>query len=157
MFKRALLENKSLKRKSEAMKLIASQSQDCNTIMSEEMIERKMLKDRRRRQQAEEKKEKDKKQTIDRLLRKRQELAKAKKKKKHESPKITYKNSQNGIFICLPIGMPFELIDSRIGSNCRPLGAVKCARNGCNNNKKYSCSKTKLPVCSFQCYKEVNK
>jgi len=116
-----------------------------------------MLKDRRRRQQAEEKKEKDKKQTIDRLLRKRQELARAKKKKKHETPKITYINSKNAIFVCLPNGVPFELMGSRVGTDCRPSSPVKCARNGCDNNKKYSCSKTKLPVCSFECYKEVNK
>ncbi len=151
------MENKSLKRKSDALKMMASQSQDSNTIMSEEMIQRKMLRDRRRRQQAEEKKEKDKKQTIDRLLRKRQELARDKKKKKQELPKITYKNSQNGIFICLPNGIPFELMSQSIANKSLPIVGLKCARNGCSNDKKYSCSKTKLPVCSLQCYKEINK
>lgn len=157
--KRALLENKSSKGKTDSIKSIATQE---SHPMSEEMIERKLLKDRRRRQQAEEKKEKDKKQTIDRLLRKKQELAqKAKKKKRVESPKITYKNNQNGIFICLPVGMPLDNIlePKRCPKqNDYPLRErLKCSRDGCQNEKKYLSSKTKQYVCSLECYKEVNK
>lgn len=67
------------------------------------------------------------------------------------------KNNQNAIFICLPIDTAFDSMISTKGPNCRPLTPVKCARNGCHNNKKYSCSTTKLPLCSIECYKIVNK
>ncbi len=30
----------------------------------------------------------------------------------------------------------------------------KCAVEGCSNNKRYSCSKTSVPLCSLQCYKK---
>lgn len=150
------------------MKLLATQSQtnQSNEIISEEMMQRKMLKARRRRQQAEEKKEKDKKQTIERLLRKKQEAARIKKKKKQEMPRVTYRNNQNGIFICLPIGVPFEFQPKsnqdhhhhHDQSMDKPKPeSVKCARDGCLNAKKYTCSKTKLPLCSLECYKQCHK
>ena len=112
---------------------------------------------------AEEKKEKDKKQTIDRLLKKKQEMTqKTKKKKKPEEPKITYRNNRKGIFICIPNGVPLEQImpsvcqSGRKPSN-RSTDRVKCARNGCENEKKYLCSKTKEPICSLMCYKAINQ
>lgn len=37
---------------------------------------------------------------------------------------------------------------------CRPPCDQKmCGVDGCENPKKYSCSKTGLPLCSLQCYK----
>lgn len=125
-------------------------------VLSEEVMQSKMLKARRRRQQAEEKKEKDKKQTIERLLKKKQEDAKSKRRKKmSEMPKVTYINNQNGVYICLPNTVPFELVTSN-QNDLPTIESVKCAREGCTNRKKYSCSKTKLPLCSLDCYKAVN-
>ncbi|XP_023232368.1 INO80 complex subunit B-like isoform X2 [Centruroides sculpturatus] len=64
---RALLESKTQKDKEEVVlaPLVSPEKE-----ISEEMIQRKMLRAKKRREQAEEKREKDKKQTIERLLKK---------------------------------------------------------------------------------------
>jgi len=100
------------------------------------------VKDRRRRQQAEEKREKDRKQTIDRLLRKRQELAqRARRRKRVETPRITYKNCVDGIYICLPPGVAVDELMGPRGDPRPPVPQspvrVKCARDGCENDKRY--------------------
>ncbi|XP_054155576.1 INO80 complex subunit B-like [Oppia nitens] len=177
---RALLENKSLKGKTDSMtKGIYSSSASTSASVHESvaaaveknmagdelLTERKLLKDRRRRQLAEEKREKDRKQTIERLLRKRHELAQKAKKRKIvvvETPRITYKNCQTGIYICLPEGLSFDQLWPRPSAG-RPVAksggnkaaVVECCRNGCQNAKKYTMSKTGRPVCSLDCYKMV--
>jgi len=124
----------------------------------------------KRRQKAEEKKAKDTKDLIDRLLKKRSKETPSEsglksghvsgsksKRKKMEYSKITYINNQEGVYICLPP----NLIDSfKLGpkvsiSNSKSLIPIKCAREGCGNTKKYSCSKSRLPCCSLECYKII--
>ena len=34
---------------------------------------------------------------------------------------------------------------------------MKCSVDGCKNPKKYSCSRTKLPVCGLACYRRVQQ
>lgn len=159
--KRALLENKSLKSKTDSLKSIVNRESEKS--IGEELNERKQMQNRRRRQMAEEKKERDKKQTIDKLLKKKQEMAhKTKKKKKVDEPKITYRNNQNGIFICLPHDVPLEQIMPSVAKSGDKVSRgscdrLKCSRNGCENEKKYLCSKTKEPICSLMCYKAINQ
>ena len=38
-----------------------------------------------------------------------------------------------------------------------PLRPVMCAVEGCVNAKRYSCSQTKLPLCSLECYKKIQQ
>ena len=37
--------------------------------------------------------------------------------------------------------------------NYSPPTRELCAADGCGNEKKYSCSKTGVPLCSLHCYK----
>ena len=49
-------------------------------------------------------------------------------------------------------------ITNPFSSFCRvPKEKVLCAVEGCDNMKRYSCSKTNLPLCSLECYKKVQQ
>lgn len=168
---RALLESKTLKRKQELIRvkeleLSKKASQDDQLKqMDDEAMQKKMIKATKRRQQAEEKKEKDKKETIERLLNKKSDKNELSirngKKKRAEIPKITYINNQTGAFLCLPNHMvtEFELFpkSTNFNSVVKSEKELVCAKPGCINRRKYSCSKSKLPCCSLECYKIVNE
>lgn len=122
--------------------------------MTEEMIQRRMQRAKKRKQQAEEKKEKDKKQTIERLLKKSESRLRANKKlaKKVDMPKVSLlRNSEAGTLLVFPAGLPYPLAAAR--APCNYPRRVLCGIKGCPNPKKYSCSKTGLPLCSLECYK----
>ncbi|XP_077996051.1 INO80 complex subunit B-like isoform X2 [Glandiceps talaboti] len=122
--------------------------------MTEEMLQRKAQKAKKRRQQAQKKIEENKKQTIERLLKKQE--AKGKQGKKVQKglniPKVTYVNSLHGSSISVPVGMDFPLTKQTIVEPSRKRQV--CGITGCNNTKKYCCSKTGLPLCSLECYKK---
>ncbi|RWS22005.1 uncharacterized protein B4U80_01757 [Leptotrombidium deliense] len=158
---RALLISKTEKSNKEDVTSTVSKAKAEETI-DKETLEKNLLKARKRRQQAEEKKEKDKKLTIERLLNKKSDSGGKcgsgvkGKKKKPETPKISYINSQNGIYVCFPENMipEFEVF-SNFDVKPESPKVVLCARNGCKNRKKYSCSKSKLPCCSLECYRII--
>ena len=70
--------------------------------------------------------------------------------RKTDVPKYHYSNNQSGISISVPAGYPFPFT-AQVAEPPRP--PTKCGVTGCNNDKKYSCSKTGIPLCSLQCYK----
>ncbi|CAH0604779.1 unnamed protein product [Chrysodeixis includens] len=123
-------------------------------VMTEEAIQKAALKSQKRKQLADEKREKDKKKTMDRLLKKQESknlkyMSKGKPTKKLE-PMIVYKNSNNEISLSLPPGVPFPL---EAKAAIDPPKPVKCGAKGCDNLKRYNCSKTGIPLCSLECYK----
>lgn len=148
---RALLESKTQKDKEEVVLTpVVSPEKE----ISEEMIQRKMMRAKKRREQAEEKREKDKKQTIERLLKKtdvKSKLSKMKQTKKTNAPKMTYINNQDRILLLLPPGQDYPLLPN---VSKLPPPRIYCGVKGCKNFKKYSCSKTGIPLCSLECYKK---
>lgn len=152
---RALLESKSQKDKDESPTGgagVASGSAEPAKEMSEEMIQRRMLRAKKRKQQAEEKKEKDKKQTIERLLKKSDSKLRANKKltKRSDVPKVSLVNTGAGTLLSFPVGIPFPLSPQTMKKYPEK---TMCGIKGCHNQKKYSCSKTGMPLCSLECYK----
>ncbi|XP_052802663.1 INO80 complex subunit B-like [Mya arenaria] len=123
--------------------------------LTEEQLKRREQRANKRKQMAHEKQEKDKRQTIDRLLKKQEKqlkgAAKARAGRKADAPKVTYLNTTRGISISVPEGIKFPL-DSQ--SADKPPVRPRCGVKGCKNDRKYSCSKTGVSLCSLQCYKK---
>uniref|UniRef100_A0A2P2HZ33 INO80 complex subunit B-like n=1 Tax=Hirondellea gigas TaxID=1518452 RepID=A0A2P2HZ33_9CRUS len=123
-------------------------------VVTQEMLEKKAIKSQRRRAQALEKREEDKKKTVDRLLKKQDtKLLKGgfnKKVVKAEVAMFSYKSRVDGVFISLPAGCDYP-IKAQLAQTA-PTVRV-CGVSGCSNAKRYSCSKTGVPLCSLQCYK----
>lgn len=124
-------------------------------MMTEEMIMKRAVRAQRRRDQAQKKDLENKKQTIERLLKKQEVKSKilksGKPKKKTEgAPQIRYINSLTGCSLSYPEGLEFPLLKT---TTIPPPSVVTCGADGCNNPKKYSCSKTGVPLCSLECYK----
>lgn len=121
--------------------------------LTEEQLKRREQRANKRKQMAQEKREKDKRQTIDRLLKKQEGRLKAKGRggRKADAPKVTYVNNMAGITVSVPEGIQFPFEPQKAD---KPPPKVKCAVKGCRNDKKYSCSKTGLPLCSLECYKK---
>lgn len=124
-------------------------------VMTAEAIQKAAIKSQKRKQMADEKREKDKKKTMDRLLKKQESknLKNFQKMKptKSQEPMIVYKNSKDEISISLPVGVEFPLQSK---PPLDPPKPIICGVSGCCNIKKYNCSKTDVPLCSFQCYRE---
>lgn len=121
--------------------------------LSEEQLQKKQQRAKKRREQAQEKREKDKKSTLERLL-KKQDANKGKGKgraRKSHVPGFRYLDNQTGISICVPEGQQFPFPAQ---TTTMPKPIVKCGVTGCGSPKKYSCSKTGVPLCSLQCYKK---
>ncbi|XP_047988447.1 INO80 complex subunit B [Leguminivora glycinivorella] len=123
-------------------------------VMTAEAIQKAAIKSQKRKQLADEKREKDKKKTMDRLLKKQESknLKNSQKGKpaKRQEPMIMYKNSATEISLSMPPGLPFplEAMPPR-----EPPKPIRCGAEGCENIKKYNCSKTGVPLCSLECYK----
>jgi INO80 complex subunit B len=122
--------------------------------LTAEDIEKSKEKAQKRKQLADEKREKDKKKTMERLL-KKQDSKTVKSAKirplKQQVPVISYKNTLNGIFLNFPPNCEFPL---KAKTAIDPPKPVPCGIQGCTNLKKYSCSKTNIPLCSLECYKK---
>uniref|UniRef100_A0A182K4J2 INO80 complex subunit B-like conserved region domain-containing protein n=1 Tax=Anopheles christyi TaxID=43041 RepID=A0A182K4J2_9DIPT len=122
-------------------------------VMTEEAIQKAQLKSQKRKQMADEKREKDKKKTMERLLKKQDSKSvKAIKNRpvKERVPMITYVNSVEGATISLPPEVDFPLAKQPPREPPKP---TLCAVPNCNNIKRYNCSRTNIPLCSFKCYK----
>lgn len=148
---KALLENKSKEKDDPPPPTVYPEKP-----MTEEMMQRRMMRAKKRKQQAEEKREKDKKQTIERLLKKTDAKVKGSKyqqklAKKSQVPKLSCIRNHDGVTLSLPLGYQFPIISQTFK---QPPSVVKCGIIGCNQPKKYSCSKTGVPLCSLQCYKK---
>lgn len=121
-------------------------------VVTKEMLAKKAMKTQKRREQAQEKREEDKKKTVDRLLKKQDskvaKISRVKSSKK-EIPMYSYVNNQDMVALSVPVAFPFPM-----ETQCeREKPAVKlCGVPGCSNQKKYSCSKTGVPLCSLECY-----
>ncbi|XP_066596800.1 INO80 complex subunit B isoform X3 [Prorops nasuta] len=124
-------------------------------VMTAEAIQKAALKSLKRKQLADEKREKDKKKTMERLLKKQESKASKViskgKSSKRQVPLITYRLTLEGCSISLPPGEAFPL---RPAKESAPPKTIFCSIKQCKNLKRYSCSKTGVPLCSLQCYKQ---
>lgn len=121
-------------------------------VMTAEAIEKAQMISKKRKQLADERREKNKRETMDRLLKKQEsKVTKAVKNKiiKITVPVISYYDSTtNGSHISYPIDMEFP-IKTQLARTAPTI--ILCAV--CNiEQKRYNCSKTNIPLCSFKCY-----
>lgn len=123
-------------------------------VMTAEAIQKAQIKSQKRKQLADEKREKDKKKTMERLLKKQDSKVKSIKPRitKCIVPMISYRNTSDGVTITFPPDFQLPLSEKRI--ICEPPKPIICAIEGCFNIKRYNCSKTNTPLCSFMCYKK---
>jgi INO80 complex subunit B len=122
--------------------------------LTAEDIEKSKEKAQKRKALADEKREKDKKKTMERILKKQDsKMVKSTKNRpnKFAHPVISYKNSVDGISLSYPINFA-NVIQAKLP--IEPPTPIKCSISGCNNTKKYNCSKTNVPLCSLACYKK---
>nr|XP_042911791.1 INO80 complex subunit B [Parasteatoda tepidariorum] len=146
---RSLLESKAQKEKEEALPVVTE-----TIVLSEEMIQKKIIKAKKRKEQAEEKLLKDKKQTLERLLKKSDTKPRGIKKmvKKSDVLKMKYIDSiTKDRSLSFPLGFQYPL-KSQIAKE--PPQPIYCSVDNCKNRKKYSCSKTGVPLCSLACYEK---
>lgn len=121
-------------------------------VMTAEAIEKAQMISKKRKQLADERREKNKRETMDRLLKKQEsKVTKVAKNKiiKITVPVISYYDSvANGSHVSYPIDMEFP-IKAQLART--PPTIIPCAV--CNiEQKRYNCSKTNIPLCSFECY-----
>ncbi|XP_076067776.1 INO80 complex subunit B isoform X2 [Oratosquilla oratoria] len=124
-------------------------------VVTEEMLAKKAIKTKKRREQAHEKREEDKKKTVDRLLKKQEsKIAKISRHRagaRKDIPTFSYIINQDIRTLSVPVGLSYPIEEQ----NIKPPSEVKlCKNSGCSNHKKYSCSKTGVPLCSLKCYNE---
>lgn len=122
--------------------------------LTAEDIEKSKEKAQKRKQLADEKREKDKKKTMERLLKKQD--SKMVKQIKARPVKqlvavISYRNNSNGAFLTIPPNYEFPIKPQKVQEPPQPK---YCGIPGCKNLKKYSCSKTNIPLCSLECFKK---
>lgn len=122
-------------------------------VMTAEAIQKAQIKSQKRKQMADEKREKDKKKTMERLLKKQESKSGKNIKNRHTRtiivPMITYRNTMNGATVTFPPTMSFPIKHQTENDPPKPQ---YCAL--CGDTKRYSCSKTNIPLCSFRCYKK---
>ncbi|XP_022619868.1 INO80 complex subunit B [Seriola dumerili] len=121
--------------------------------MTAEMMQKREERARKRRLQAAKKAEENKNQTIERLTKTSKAKIKSmkeKKSKQNQCPMVRYSDSVQGMAISFPTGVPAP--DPAPPCPLPPT-RVSCGVSGCDNLKKYSCSKTGVPLCSLECYK----
>nr|XP_033810637.1 INO80 complex subunit B [Geotrypetes seraphini] len=122
--------------------------------MTEEMMIKREERARKRRLQAAKKAEENKNQTIERLTKTNKTKVKTlreRKAKQAQCPMIRYSNSIERITVSFPVGVPTPIpSEPRVVATA----AVTCGVGNCLNLKKYSCSKTGVPLCSLECYRK---
>uniref|UniRef100_A0A3P8RY17 INO80 complex subunit B n=1 Tax=Amphiprion percula TaxID=161767 RepID=A0A3P8RY17_AMPPE len=121
--------------------------------MTAEMMQKREERARKRRLQAAKKAEENKNQTIERLTKTSKAKIKSmreKKSKQSQCPMVRYSDSAQGMAISFPTGV---LAPAPTAPRPAPPAPVSCGVSGCTNLKKYSCSKTGVPLCSLECYK----
>lgn len=121
--------------------------------MTAEMMQKREERARKRRLQAAKKAEENKNQTIERLTKTskaKNKSTKERKSKQSQVPMIRYSDSAQGMAISFPAGVTAP---APAPPRPPPAALVNCGVSGCTNLKKYSCSKTGVPLCSLECYK----
>ncbi|XP_072263098.1 INO80 complex subunit B [Pyxicephalus adspersus] len=121
--------------------------------LSQEMIVKREEKARKRRLQAAKKAEESKKQTIERLTKTSKSRGPkpsvGRRGRQPPCPTIRYQHNAQGITISYPSGVPCP-------TPAEPRPALPapqlCGAPGCTNMKRYSCSRTGVPLCSLECY-----
>ena len=114
----------------------------------------KALKAQKRREVETVKKEKIKQKTVDTLLKKKdskvaKQLKTVKSQQLDNVPKISYLRNGAGAFLSYPEHVDYPL--KKQVAKSAPPPTLCCM---CSNIKKYACSQTKRPLCSFECYKK---
>lgn len=121
--------------------------------MTAEMMQKREERAKKRRLQAAKKAEENKNQTIERLTKTSKAKIKSmrdRKSKQNQCPMVRYSDTAQGVAISFPAGVQAP---SFIPPRAPPLAPVQCGVSGCNNVKKYACSKSGIPLCSLECYK----
>lgn len=121
--------------------------------MTAEMMQKREERARKRRLQAAKKAEENKNQTIERLTKTSKAKIKSmreRKSKLSQCPMVRYSDTARGMAISFPTGV---LAPAPVPPRPPPAALVNCGVGGCTNLKKYSCSKTGVPLCSLECYK----
>ncbi|XP_075884369.1 INO80 complex subunit B [Nelusetta ayraudi] len=121
--------------------------------MTAEMMQKREERARKRRLQAAKKAEDSKNQTIERLTKTSKAKIKSMKERKakqSQCPMIRYSDSVLGVAISFPAGVATPLTAA---PRSPPAAPAACGVAGCTNLKKYSCSKTGVPLCSLDCYR----
>ncbi|XP_035004563.1 INO80 complex subunit B [Hippoglossus stenolepis] len=121
--------------------------------MTVEMMQKREERARKRRLQAAKKAEDSKNQTIERLTKTSKAKIKSMKDRKsklNQSPMVRYSDTALGLAISYPTGVHAPAPAPPLPS---PPAPSSCGVSGCTNLKKYSCSKTGVPLCSLECYK----
>lgn len=121
--------------------------------MTAEMMQKREERAKKRRLQAAKKAEENKNQTIERLTKTSKAKIKSmkeRKSKQSQCPMIRYSDSVLGVAISFPTGVPTPLAAA---PRPPPAAPASCGVAGCTNLKKYSCSKTGIPLCSLDCYR----
>lgn len=134
-------------------------------VMTAEAIQKAAIKSQKRKQLADEKREKEKKRTMERLLKKQDSRASKNTRSrpaKTVEPVVSFRSTRDGNMVTFPpnfdlstlFGVPrktatighFSVMETAI------ITPVKdCAM--CGAAKRYNCSRTNIPLCSFKCYK----
>ncbi|KAK9398483.1 INO80 complex subunit B [Crotalus adamanteus] len=122
--------------------------------LTEEMLVKREERARKRRLQAAKKAEENKNQTIERLTKTSKAKVKTLRERKAKSaavPTVSYHSAASGITISFPPGTSLPVLPSlpRVVPPPMPCGVI-----GCPNLKRYSCSRTGIPLCSLDCYKK---
>uniref|UniRef100_A0ACB8E9U2 Uncharacterized protein n=2 Tax=Sphaerodactylus townsendi TaxID=933632 RepID=A0ACB8E9U2_9SAUR len=122
--------------------------------LTEEMLVKREERARKRRLQAAKKAEESKNQTIERLTKTSKAKVKTLRERKAKAgalPTVCYRNAASGITVSFPPGAALPLLSSIVTA---PPPPTPCGVSGCPNLKRYSCSRTGVPLCSLDCYKK---
>merc|ERR1712156_399329 len=138
----------------------AKKGSKAGSLVDEEETQRlKAIKSAKRKEIELEKREQDRIKTVERLLNKKESSTlkntalsqtTAVVSSKKQVPKIVYVHRKEGPLLTFPEGMDIPISAKK---PVDPPLPIKCSIENCQNNKKYSCSKTGKPLCSLNCYK----
>ncbi|XP_069061756.1 INO80 complex subunit B isoform X2 [Pleurodeles waltl] len=122
--------------------------------MTQEMLVKREERARKRRLQAAKKAEENKNQTIERLTKTNKAKVKTMRERRSRQalcPMIRFSNTVEQIAVSFPLGVPCPVPSAPLSA---PPAPVLCGVSGCTSAKKYSCSKTGVPLCSLECYRK---
>ncbi|XP_060103190.1 LOW QUALITY PROTEIN: INO80 complex subunit B [Heteronotia binoei] len=122
--------------------------------LTEEMLVKREERARKRRLQAAKKAEESKNQTIERLTKTSKAKVKTLRERKAKGgavPTVCYRNAPDAVTVSFPPGAALPLLHAVAPA---PPPPTPCGVNGCPNLKRYSCSRTGVPLCSLACYKK---
>ncbi|KAJ3585051.1 hypothetical protein NHX12_013773 [Muraenolepis orangiensis] len=122
--------------------------------LTAEMMQKREERARKRRLQAAKKAEDSKNQTIERLTKTSKAKIKSmreRKSKQAQCPMVRYSDSAaGGVAISFPVG-----VAPPVPAPVPPRPPLApCGVTGCDNLKRYRCSRTGVPLCSLACYKK---